>query len=169
MPEPAQQPSAPSPGKLFVSRIAVAVLLVMFVTALFGDFFVWAIYGTKFVLSPGFRQVESWLRGLTGMSFMGFLTFEKGSEHLQNNRWKPFLLGALMFIFASLPIAKSCALLARFATVNGIGALAQPKHLILVLLAMLIFPCKCRAGFILWRLVRKSSEPRETRRIVISE
>ena len=166
MPEEAPQPVTPSPTKRLVGA---TILLLMFATALFGDVFVWAVYGTKFVLSPAFLWVEDGLRSLIGMSFIGFLIFEKGSEHLQNNRWKPFLLGVLMFFFASLPTAKSCALLTRLASVKGIWVLAQPKHLILVLLAMLIFPCKCRAGFILWRLVRRAWEPREARRIVISE
>jgi len=140
----------------------------MFVMALFGDLFVWAVCGTKFILSPRFQQVEGWLRGLLGASFMGFLIFEKGAEHLQQKRWKPLLLGTLIFIIATLPFAKPCALMVRFAMVKGVAALAQPKIALLVVLLLLVFACKCRAVFNLWRLVRASSEPRETRRIVIS-
>jgi len=89
----------------------------MFVMALFGDLFVWAVCGTKFILSPRFQQVEGWLRGLLGASFMGFLIFEKGAEHLQQKRWKPLLLGTLIFIIATLPFAKPCALMVRLAVV----------------------------------------------------
>jgi len=106
--------------------------------------------------------------GLLGASFMGFLIFEKGAEHLQQKRWKPLLLGTLIFIIATLPFAKPCALMVRFAMVKGVAALAQPKIALLVVLLLLVFACKCRAVFNLWRLVRASSEPRETRRIVIS-
>lgn len=143
------------------------MLLLMFITALFGDLFVWAIYGTRFVFSPAFPQIEGWLRGLSGLSFMGFLIFERGVEHLQGKRWKPFLLGALTVIIASLPFAKPCALLVRFAMVKGAAALFQPKIAWLIALLLLSFACKCKAMFNLWRLVRASSGPRETRRIVI--
>lgn len=102
------------------------------------------------------------------MSFTGFLIFEKGAEHLQQKRWTPLLLGVLTVIVASVPFAKPCALLVRFATVKGVAALAQPKIALIVVLLLLVFACKWRALFSLWRLVRASFEPQETRRIVIS-
>ncbi len=171
MPEPAQQPNPPSPAKRLVWA---TILLLMYATALFGDVIVWAIYGTKFVLSPIFHQIEEGLRDLTCISFMGFLIFERGAEYLQRNRWKPFLFGVLMVLVASVPLAKPCALLVQFAMVKGVMALSQPKIalLVVVLLAvvlLLVFACKCKAMFTLWRLLRSSSGPRETRRIVISK
>lgn len=153
----------------FAKRLVGAtILLLMFAAAIFGDVFVWAIYGTKFVLSPAFPQIEGGLRDLSGVSFMGFLIFERGVEHLRQYRWKPFLLGVLTVIIASLPFAKPCALLVRFGMVKGVAALAQPKIALLIALLLLVFACKYKAMFSLWKLVRTSSAPRETRRIVIS-
>lgn len=164
--EPAQQPNPPSSAKRLVGA---TILLLMYAIALFGDVIVWAIYGIKFVLSPIFHQTEEGLRDLTGISFMGFLIFERGAEHLQRNRWKPFLFGVLMVIVASLPFAKPCALLVRFAMVKGVTSLSQPKITLLIGILLLVFACKCKAMFTLWRLLRSSSGPRETRRIVISK
>jgi hypothetical protein len=99
---------------------------------------------------------------------MSFIGLDRGLEHIQQRRWKPFLIALLTFTVASVPFAKPCALLVRFAAVKGAATLAQPRIAWLVALLLLSFACKCRAAFSLWRLIRKSSEPRETRRIVIS-
>lgn len=168
MPKDDEQPAAPSLAKLVAGYLAVALLLVMFVMALFGDIFVWAVWGTRFVLSPSFHRAEFWLNSLLAFSFFSFIGLDKGLEHFQQRRWKPFLFALLTFIVATLPFAKPSALLIRLATIRGLAALAQPKVMLFIALVMLVFFCKCRIMFSLWRLLRPS-QPRETRRIVVSE
>ncbi len=163
-----EQATAPSFAKLVAGYLAVALLLVMFVMSLFGDIFVWAIWGTRFILSTRFHQAETWLNGLISISFFCFIGLDKGLEHLQQRRWKLFLVALLTCIGATVPFAKHAALLVRLATVKGVVALAQPKLMLFIALLMLIFLCKCRIVVSLWRLLR-SSQPRETRRIVVSE
>lgn len=169
MSEPDKQPVPLSPARRAVVWAALALLLLMFLTAWFGDIFVWAIYGTKFILSPRFHQAEGWLGSFSLIPFLGFIAFEGGAEHFKQRRWRPFLLGVLTFIIATMPFARPCALLVRFVTVKGTIVLAQPKFTLLAVFLLLVFACKCRAALILWRLVRTSSKPRETRRIVVSE
>lgn len=168
MPEPDKQPTPLSPARRAVVWAALAFLLLMFLTAWFGDIFVWAIYGTKFILSPRFHQAEGWLGSFFFVAWMGFMTFEGGAEHLKQKRWRSFLLGMLTYIIATMPFARPCALLVRFVTVKGTIVLAQPKFMILAVFLLVVFACKCRAAFILWRLVRAASKPREMRRIVVS-
>lgn len=167
MPDPDLQPVKPSSIALLVGRVAGALLLLMFITALFGDLFVWAICGTKFVLSPNFHQAESWLGALLFVSFMSFVGLDKGLEHFEQRRWRPFLVGGLTFMIASLPFAKLCALLIRFAMIRSFVVVAQPRFAWLVALLLLSLACKFRTAFNLWKLIRKASKPRETRRIVI--
>lgn len=167
MPETAAKPSVPPPNKLTV-RIAGLILLLIFAAALFGDVLVWAAYGTKFVLSPRYKNIEGWLRDLIGVSWIGFLIFEKGAEHLQKNRWKPFLFGMLTVIVGSIPLAKPGALLVHFVIVKGTPALAQPKIAWLVALFLLVFACKCKTIGSVWNLLLLS-KPQDPRRIVISD
>lgn len=147
MSEANPQPAPLSPAQQIVGRIAGVLLLLMFATALFGDVFVWAICGTNFVLSPRFHQVEGWLRALLFVSFMSFVGLDKGLEHFQQRRWRPFLFGLLAFIVASLPFAKPCALLIRFATAKGFAVVTHPKIAWLVGLLLLSFACKCRTAY----------------------
>lgn len=167
MPETVDTPAMPSPNKLTV-RIAGLILLLIFTTALFGDMFIWSVYGTKFILSPRFKSIEGWLRDFIGVSWIGFLIFEKGAEHLQKNRWKPFLVGTLIAIAGSIPLAKPGALLVHSATVKGTSILAQPIVVSLVALFLLVFVCKCKTISSIWKLL-SVSKPQEQRRIVISE
>ncbi len=169
MPEPGKQPASLSPARQAIAWVAFALLLLIFVTAWFGDIFVWAIYGTKFILSRRSNWIEGGLRSLVFVPLLGFMAFERGAEHLKQRRWRPFLLGMLTVIIATMPFARLCALLVRLVTVKGVMVLARPKFTILAVLLLLVFACKCRAALILWRLVRTSSKPRETRRIVVSE
>lgn len=151
-----------------VGYLATAVLVFMFVMALFGDIFVWAIWGTKFVLSPRFHQAETWLNGFISVSFLSFMGIDKGLQHLQQRKWKLFLVAFLTFFVAAMPFAKPCALFVRLATVKGVAALFHPIHILLIAFLILVFFCKCKIVFSLWRLLRPS-QPRETRRIVVSE
>ena len=167
MPESVEQTSPPSPVRVFFGWVGVVILLGMFIISLFGDIFVWMICGTKFVLSPAFHRVEYWLHALLGVSFMTFMGLDKGLEHIQKRQWKPILIPLLIFFFGTMPFAQPCAIMIRFTTAKGIMALSQPKIDLLIVFLVLIFVCKCKALFNLWRLTRKTSEPLETRRIVI--
>lgn len=127
MPEPNEQPAARSAIKAAAGYVSGVLLLLMFILGLFGDLLVWAVWGTRFVLSPRFHQAEFWLNGLLAVSFFSFIGLDKGLQHFQQRRWKPFLIALLTFIVATMPFAKPFALLVRFATVKGVAALVQPK------------------------------------------
>ena len=164
---PSREP--PSARALLVGRAAVVLLLLMFAWELFGDFVLWAVLGTRFILSPRFSKMESEI----GHPFMGglvvlvFLGMERAVERLRQRQWKPLVIPFFVFIFGMMPAATGCALLARLMARKGIAVLAHPRVFAVCLLMSLIFTCKFKAIREIWRLIKPAFKPQPPKRFVI--
>ena len=166
-PENSPQPVVPSLAGLIVYRICAGLLLGMIFVALFGDFVVWAVYGTGFMLSPRFHKLTPMFLGFGVLLIYIFMwqayTLRKqGKTHLA-------LLEFLAFLAGGLPAGLFCALLLRLFTAKGVAVMMHPKIALLTALLLLIFACKRRAFSIVWQLVKSAFEAQDERRIVISK
>lgn len=166
-PENQPQPVVPSPAGPLVGRVCVGLLLGMFFVALFGDFVVWTVYGTRFMLSPRSHQMDSIFAGATGLFVLLFVAqaktdWNQGKRHL-------VLIGLFMLILGAIPSAQLCAFHVRFVTVKGAAVLMHPKIAFLTALLLLILACKCKAFSNIWQIAGPAFKPQDERRIVISK
>ena len=139
----------------------------MIFVALFSDFVAWALYGTRFVLSPRFHKLTPMFLGFSVLLIYLFMwqaqTLRKqGKVHLA-------LLEFVAFIAAGLPAGLFCALLFRLFTTKGAAVLTHPKIAFLAALLLLIMACKCRAVGAIWQLVKPAFKVQDERRIVVSK
>ena len=139
----------------------------MIFAALFGDFVVWAVYGTRFILSPRCHKLTPLFLGfgvLLVYSFMwqAFVLWKQGKAHLA-------LLEFVTFLAGGLPAGLYCASLFRLFAVKGTAVLMHPKIAFLAALLLLILACKCRAVSNIWQFVGPAFKAQDERRIVISK
>jgi hypothetical protein len=135
----------------------------MFVTALFGDVFVWAIYGTKFVFSPQFHKMQPAFSGGGVILLFAFIAQAKTDRRL--GRTHLVLLAFVALVAAGLPFAPLCANLLFPNSAGGTG----PPVLSLALVVVGAAVCKWKALINFWRIIRSIYEPQDTRRIIISK
>jgi hypothetical protein len=167
MPEPPPEPEKPtSASQLLIGRICTTLLLGIVVAALFGDIFLWAILGTKFIQSARFHKMEPQFQGL-GVILM-FLFMAQAKKDWKQGKPHLVLLGFAALIATGLPFAPLCTTLLFVATIKGVVPFSSPSVLFLVFLLVLSAFCKWKAFVNFWRLIRAIYEPQEARRIVIS-
>ncbi len=168
MPEQSQQLNKSiSASQLLAGRILTALLIGLVLAALFGDFFVWAILGAKFLQSAQFHRMEPSLQGLS--TILLFLFMAQAQKGWKQGKAHFVLLGFIGLIAAGVPLAPICAALVQIATAKGLIIFSRPTVLFLTLLLALSVACKYKTLICFWRLVQPVFKPQDTRQIIISK
>ena len=167
MPETAAKPAAPTPAKILGACLCALVLLAMAFGALFGDFIVWAIYGTGFVLSPRFFKLAGSILFPLGTIFM-MIYFAQSVTHWKQKKFHLVLIGFMVLVIASVPLAPAVAKVAVAVTAKGSGILWNQPLVPTALFCLIAF-CKIKSLLNFLQLSRISPRTQENRRIVISE
>ena len=170
MPETAAKPAALTPAKLLVARLLVSLLLGMVFAVLLGDFVVWAIFGTRFLLSVRFHSLLPYFQGLGVLLLYLFLL--QSYQHWKQGKPHYVLIEFFVMVIGGIPLAGLIARLASkavlFAPISGVPKLYMSLF-IPVLLLVLGFACKILTLCRLWRIFTPVFAPQEQRRIVISD
>lgn len=166
-PEHCPQPAEVSPARLFVARICVGLLFSMIFVALFGDFVVWAVYGTRFILSPRFHKLTPLFLGFGVLLIYSFMW--QASVLWKQGKAQLALLEFVTFLAGGIPAGLFCVFLFRLFAAKGYAVLMRPKIAFLTALLLVILACKCKALGAIWQLVRLAFRVQDERRIVISK
>ncbi len=153
--------------RLLVARLLVMLLLGMIFAALFGDFVVWAVYGTRFILSPRFHKLEPILLGFSVLLIYSFMW--QGLALWKQRKYHFALLGFVALAVGGVSCAPICAIVIRLVAAKGAATLAHPKAISLAMLMLLILACKCSAAMSIWQLTRPIFREQDQRRVVISK
>jgi len=166
MPETAVKPAALTPAQVFYSRFLVLLLLGMVFAALLGDFVVWAIYRTRFILSRQFYNLLPDFQGASTMLLFSYINQAK--KDWAERKFHLIFVGLFMLTVGAIPVAPLAAKMAVLITKVGLAAFNLPSVPNLVLLLTAALACKI---ITLWRVVRLFSVAfaEDRRRIVISE
>jgi len=166
MPETAAKPPALTPVRLFVACLCALVLLLMVLGTLFGDFIVWAVSGTRFVLSPRSHKILGSLYPL-GMIFM-LIYSAQSAIYWKQKKFYLVLIGFAVLVVAPVPLAPTVAKVAVAVTAKGIGILWKLRLFPTALFCLIAF-CKIKSLINFLQLFRLPLRTQEQRRIVISD
>jgi len=169
MPETAVKPAALTPAQVFYSRFLVLLLLGMIFAALFGDFVVWTVFGTRFLLSPRFHSLLPYFGGC-GMILLYLFLWQSHQDWKQG---KPHyvLIGLFVLVIGGIPLAPFVAhFVAKvgFAPIPGVPKWYMSLF-IPILLLVLGFACKLLTLSKIWRIVAPVFASQEQRRFVVSK
>ncbi len=169
-PEHGPQLNEVSPVRLLVARICVGLLLGMIFVALFGDFVVWAVYGTRFILSQRFHKLTPIILGFGVLLIYLFIwqsyqDWKQGKPHY-------ILIGFFVLVIGGIPLARLVAAFVVKVTIFA-PTVGVPKFytslFIPVLLLVFGFACKVLTLSKLWHIAVPVYKPQEQRRIAISD
>ena len=170
MPKTAAKPAALTPAKLLAVRLCVLMLLGMVFALLLGDFVVWAIFGTRFLLSVRFHSLLPYFQGLSVLLLYLFLW--QSYRHWKQDKPHYVLVEFFVLVIGGIPLAGLIARLAsKVVLFTPVAGVAKPymSLFIPILLLVLGFACKLLTLSKVWRIVAPVFKPQDQRRIVISE